>query len=611
MLFGQDIDPSKQQKPALLLRPFFALWHWLVPPTQAHMDRQSRTTVIVRSSIVGVVFIGFMVAVLVWGRDMHDYYKDWRAGQKVKEARSLIDAGNVVNAVYKAQEAYSLSPKNTAAIRLNAEMLTLMKRQEAVYYHELLEKQGKATAADTEGKVRAFMNLNRTKEASETLKKRIAGSAPTDTTFKLAEDVWRGSEQTNVLLTVMKEYCAKHPADNESMLRLARLQLGEKSASEVNEGMATLWNLAANPAEIGIKALDVIDGVPVLAPEDARRLIERLETHPRSGGRHQVSALKRRIALEPARRTAFLQRAAEKSRSLKREEKLPFVRWLVEEHEFLLVVTLVDEQEAKSYKPLLENYLTCLTLLGRLDDLTRMVEDPEVAAILNKTVQAFYRAHLAFVKGAPPDEVRQKLVTARTAAEDEGRGDVLLGVAGYSELRGFLDVAEEAFKSAARVRKTERAGYDGLVRISQLNGHEDALLSSSREAARRWPDDENLMEHYLYANLIAGKDVELSLERNLSLLAKRPDDSTVKIAAALGYFWFGDMEMATNHMQHVNLQLCTEGQRAVFAYFAAKGGFLDAAKLVVQRIPPGVKMLPMEEAFFKRTKDAIAAAAPK
>jgi hypothetical protein len=130
----------------------------------------------------------------------------------------------------------------------------------------------------------------------------------------------------------------------------------------------------------------------------------------------------------------------------------------------------------------------------------------------------------------------------------------------------------------------------------------DALLKASREAIRRWPDDENFTERYLYASLLAGKEVELSLERTLRLLEKRPKDSAVKVASALGYFRFGDLEMSLNHMQGVDLNKCTVGQQAVFAFFAKLGGFDDAAKMVLKAIPSDAKMLPEETVFYNKTK---------
>jgi tetratricopeptide (TPR) repeat protein len=601
MLTDQTIDPN-QKPPSPLLRPLLAVWHWMVPPTQAHADRQSRTTVILRSSLVIITAISFVGGVLFWGRDARDLYQDWQADGLVSEARRLADEGNVINAVLKAQEAYSKSPENEGAIRLNAEFLTLMKRQEAVFFHELLEKSGAATSQDAEGKIRALLNLNREKEASDTLEKLMKKSPPTDGMFKLAETVWGGTEQNGIVLKVLKEYCENNPADMESLLRLAKFQVISSVRPEVAKGMETLWMLAQKEGEIGIKAIDVLNGVKQLEPEDMRRLVERLENHPRATGWHQVAAMKRKIELAPSRRSAMIQEAVAKYQGLAREERLPFVRWLVEEREFRQVLSLVEESDALAYQPLLLNYLSALTMLGRFDDLGRMIENPKAAEILTKTDHAFYQAHLAFVRGRPRDEVRQKLSAARIAAQDEGRADMLLLIGDYAEKRNLLEIAIDAYDAVSKKPRMERPGFEGLVRVAQLNGNMDALLKASREAIRRWPDDENFMERYLYASLLAGKEVELSLERTLKLLEKRPKDSPVKVASALGYFRFGDLDMSLNHMQGVDLNKCTAGQQAVFAFFAKLGGYDDAANLVIKAIPKDAKMLPEEVAFYNKAK---------
>ncbi|MBX7206833.1 MAG: hypothetical protein K1X78_00860 [Verrucomicrobiaceae bacterium] len=605
MLTDQVIDPNQQKKPHVLVRPFLAIWHWMVPPSQAHMDRQSRTAVAVRSAVVIGAALAIVGTGLFWGRDLRDYYKTWRSNSLVKQARELADSGNFLNAVLKAQEAYSIAPENTEAIRQNAEFLTKMRRQEAVYFSDLLDKQGKATAQDVQTKVRALMNLNRTKEASDTLNKLMRNSPPTDSIFKLAEDVWGGTKQSEVVLTVLKEYCAKHPTDNESLLRLAKFQVAAPSSKEFASGMESLWKLADNPGDMGIRAIEVLDAMKGLSPEESKRLVGLLTSHPRATPWHEVAALKRRIAMSPTRRAQIVQEAVLKYQQARREDRVPFVRWLVLEREFLQVVALVDEIDAKQNRDLLENYLTALTMLGRFDDLAKLVEDIKVVEILNKTVRAFYRAHLAFVTGKPKDEVREKLLTAKLSAQDEGRGDMLLTIATYAEKRGIMDVAEDSFRAASLSRRVEREGFDGLMRLCQFSGKLSDFLEASREAVRRWPDDENLLERHLYGNLIAGNDVELSLERTLALLAKRPDDSSVKLAAAVGYYWFGDIDMVTNHMQHVDLNKCTVGQQAVFAWFAHAGGFNDEANTVLKSIPPSAKMFPQEAMFLTRVKQAV------
>ena len=83
MLTDQTIDPNAQ-KPSALKRPFIAIWHWMVPPTQAHKDRESRSAVILRSSLVIGFTVLFVGGVLFYGRDMRDVYQDWRADRMVR-----------------------------------------------------------------------------------------------------------------------------------------------------------------------------------------------------------------------------------------------------------------------------------------------------------------------------------------------------------------------------------------------------------------------------------------------------------------------------------------------------------------------------------------------
>ncbi len=603
MLTNQTIDPSQKQGPPALLRPFVRLWHWLVPPSQAHRDRESAMAGKVRTIVILVLFGGPLITGAFFARDLRKFYKDWRAEGLVRQAKKLADEGNVVNAVFKAQEAYNMSPENTEAIRLNAQFFTLMKRQEAVYFHEKLEKNGQATVTDRQGKVRALMNLNRSKEAGDTLEDLMRKNSPTESMFKLAEDVWGVKEKGNIVLDVLSAYCEKNPDDLESALRLAKFRVASENREVFGSGMDILWRLTEKKEEIALRAADVINGIQQLSPEDARRVIQVLETHPRTDGWRKVAALKRRVQLEPAKRASIIREAVFNCRQTSRENRVPFVRWLIEEKEFHQVLAVVDEADALAYRPLLENYLNALTFVGRFDDLQRLVKDKRVADILDQTMLAFYNAHLAFVTGKPKDEVRSALIAAKVAADDGGRTEVLMSLAAYCEQRGHMDVAEDAYRAVCLKRKGERAGYDGLIRCTQHNGNTEGLIEASREAVRRWPDDEGFLERHLYANILAGREMELSLERILKLLERRPEDSVTKIIAALGYYRIGDLDMSINHMQGVNLnQVPLPGQHIVFAFLAKLGGYDDAVKVIINQVPNDRPLLPQERSFFEQLK---------
>ena len=58
-------------------------------------------------------------------------------------------------------------PEHIGAIRLSAELFTLMTRHEAIYFWEKLDRLGQSDLADTLGHVRALFLLGRQKEAEQ------------------------------------------------------------------------------------------------------------------------------------------------------------------------------------------------------------------------------------------------------------------------------------------------------------------------------------------------------------------------------------------------------------------------------------------------------------
>ncbi|TDU72934.1 hypothetical protein EI77_01400 [Prosthecobacter fusiformis] len=599
MLTNQTIDPNQngQPKPFILFRPFLMVWHWLVPPTQAHKDRQSKGALwAARISVIAFCLL-LMGLAIYFAKPMQDTYQDWKADKLVAESRQMAEDGQIVNAVFKAQEAVSLAPDNVNAIRLNTEFLTAMRRPEALYFLDRLEASGATELKDKQTRVKALINLNRGKEAA-TLLEQVLAESPTDlASMKLAEEVWDSSQKNSMLVKTLKAYAEKHPDDAAHGLRLAKIQTDSGDSTESSDGMRRAWAVAEREDALGLQALEFLDSFENLPPDEAGQLIKKLRSHPKATGWHQVAALKRQLRLNPAQRVALIQEAIELARGKSREDLVPMVRWLVEEQQFLQVLALVSEDEAKGYQPILENYLTALTMLKRFADLERLVKDPKVAGILNQSVSAFYRAHLAFVMNKPPEEVRAALIAAKNAADIERRGELCMKIAEYAEARGHPDIAEDAYKSAALNPRTDRLGYKGLLRASEANGNTEGLLEAATEAARRWPDDPQYVERFLYVNLLTGRQMELTLTECLKLLEQRPQDQVRRLMAALGHWRLMDFKAATPFLQDMDVSQLSSGQKAIYAAIARDSGANNAeqaARDVVNTIEAQARMLPEE-----------------
>lgn len=608
MLWNQNIDPTKDlsQKPFILWRPFLAAWEWLVPPTVAHRDRQSPLARWIAAFVIVSICTTLLVLGIVYARPLKNSYKNMRAQSMVKEARQMAENGQVMNAVIKAQEAYSKAPESEEAIRLNFEYFTLMKRDTALYFYDKLKNMDALTPADRQLHVRTLMNLGRTKEASQALEQLMRVEQPTEALMKLAEDVWGQREQNKPLLNVLRNYMVDHPDDKEGALRFARVQLVSGNPAEVGQGMETLWKLAAQNDTLGLQTLEYISSLPSLTPEDTDKLIERLKTHPKADDRHYVAALKREVQQSPGRKKEIVMEATARYRDKKRDQLLPFIRWLVEEGEFRQVLAVLPEEDAKTHQGLLENYLNALTMLQRFGDLERLVNDPKVGEVLDPTTVAMFRAHLAYILNKPAEELRTKLIAAKDAAQFNGRYPALLQIAKYGEDRGHFDIAEDAYRlaikaaqrssnSAARV---ERAAFTGLIKACLANNNTESLLQATLEAVTRWPDDANFAETHLYVSLLAGRNIELSLRNAVNLLKVQPTDNQRKLTVALARWRLQDTQQAVQYLQYIDLNPLTEGQRAVFAAIANSAGFHDEARGVIKAISPKASMLPEERRCF-------------
>ncbi|GEP45350.1 hypothetical protein [Brevifollis gellanilyticus] len=610
MLTSQNIDPSQagKPKPFILLRPFIAAWQWLVPPTQAHRDRQSTTARIVAISLLVGICGTAIVLGFIYARPMHDKYQDWQANKLYDEARELVNDGQGMQAFQKVQQAVKLSPENARVVRMNAEILTLAKRPEALHYLDQLDRIGATKVDDKVLRVHALMNLQRPKEASELLEDMLNKQMPTDMMMKLAENVWGKSQKDEMLAKSMRNYAASHPEDREHALRLARVEILSGKTLEHSSGLRRAWSVAeGQDDELSLRALELLDSAPDMPPDETKKLIDRLRTHPKGDGWHLVAALRRQVKLEPLRRDELILEAVQTARGRKREDLVPIIRWLVEppQNESLKVLALVPESEAVAYKPLLDNYLTALTVLQRHADLERLVESPQVSGILSHTELSFYRAHLAYVTEKSPEETRSTLIVAKSACDVEHRSDLLQRIARYAEERGHFDIAEEAFRSVSRDPKQERVGYDGLIRMTRSNGNTEGLIAASAEAVRRWPDDSQYQEDFLYANLLAGRDIELALNQVHKLYEMQPKDYQRRLMVALACWRLKDMNTATlflNEMDLSNNHL-TPGQQAVYAAIARDStaeNASDVAKIVLKDIDPRARMLPEERACYTK-----------
>ncbi len=590
--------PPLQKPPFILWRPFVAVWRWLAPADKAGQDRQSRSSRLTGAAIVIVLCLGLSALAIRHARPIYNAIQDWYATRLVAKARSLAEEGDVYQAILKAQSAYNMSPENPGAVRLNAEFLTRMKRGEALYFWDKLATLGDLTPADEQFRVRALLYADRDKEAREELEKLVAKYSADDGTLSLAQEVFGHGSLNAVLLPRLKEYVANNQDDRTSRLRLARMQLESGSPDEITQALAALWRLADDDDPASLDALALLNEFPDLPPEYLPRLAERLSDHPRATPYLGVQAAKRQIQLHPARRAVIIVETIEKYRDSKREDLLPLARWLVEEREYQQLLGLLNEEEIVTYQPLLENYLTCLTALNRLDDLERLISDPRVTHLLPRSVTAFYQLHLASLMRLPLEELRARMKTATLHAEQEGRVEMLLAIGHYGEQRAMPDLAVAAYRGAMRSRRTFAPALESLLRATLLSGSSAGHIDALRNALDRWPDNQDYQERLIYMRLLTGVEIETAAHQAEALFDIRPADDVTRLLAVMSGWRLRQPEQARRHLSGINSASLTHGQRIVLAAIARASGLDDEARRLTATIPSDAALFPEERALF-------------
>jgi Tfp pilus assembly protein PilF len=604
MLKSQTHATSDAAEPFILFRPFVRAWRWLFPPSLAEMDRQSETTRLIAKVLIVVAFLGLSATVVIYGKTWYNMWQHFRSNQLVEEAKEYEKDRQFMKAYTTATKAYYLDPENPNAIRTLAGYYVQTKQKYSTYLLDKLKKLGQFTDEDLQLEIDALANLSDNKTAGVKIEESLRNSKPNRRVVEIADRVMRDLERKEQLLEILRVYVQRAPEDLDIKLTYAlrRIELG--NPIQKSEGMADVWQVAETKEKPGLEALEFLDEQNLTDPGEQRLLIALLERHPLAGEPHRIAAMKRTVALDPSRRKEIMDRAVSERLKAKREDLEPIARWLSTEGEYDRFFLLFNEDKVREYPPLLRHYLNVLMLQNKHDEMERLINDSRTR--LQTYERALYTAHLAYIRGKSWDEVDELLVKALHSAEQYGRTELVVHIASYAEQRNHPLVAEKAYRiaSSLRVRSEpmQRRAFDGLLKLTYRNGNSKGFMEACHEGAERWPENKEIREKSLYANLLAGMDLETTIASAQKLLTDTPDDSRLKLLAALGHFRMLNYDAAAHAMNQSNLSHLTPGQAAVLCGILTAAGKDAQAKAIAKQIPQGQMMLQEELRFLQLTE---------
>ncbi|MEZ0387026.1 MAG: hypothetical protein ACAI34_08175, partial [Verrucomicrobium sp.] len=214
MLTSQNPEPSAT-RPKAFLRPFIALWHWFFPPTQAHIDRQSRSARILGGVLILAVSFSIMVFMVLNARKWHDVYQTWDSNRLIDQAVKLKEEGKIVDAWLKAHQAYSQDAENVRVLRVMAQFYTAMRKKEASWFFSRLREKWAMTEEDVAYEIEALASISETKQAQDQIEEVLRTSKPTQKIVELADVVLRKNQRSRQLLEILGNYIAQDPANEQ------------------------------------------------------------------------------------------------------------------------------------------------------------------------------------------------------------------------------------------------------------------------------------------------------------------------------------------------------------------------------------------------------------
>ena len=645
MLTTQNINPNERPPHRFfLVRWIVGTWHWILPPSLAHRDRESDLKRKLRATAIISLCIAAIIAALNYAKPLQDMWQERQARNYVERAKQFAESKDYVMAITTAQEAVRVAPDYEPGVRLNAQLLTAIGRSEALVYWGLLERQGSASVDDLKGKVRALLRIGRPREARDLLMTLLADHPDDKDLPLLAEEVLGRQGANTVLLDLLKRHNASNPEDRDNALRLATAQLMSRQETEMKLARESLWKLSEGEDGVSHHSLRVLAQLETLDLDERRRLSVALDTHTLADGEDHCAALAMRIMLAQDRRGSLIDECIERwFKGKGGKELLPLVRWLVLNGEAARIISLVDKDRIKTRnedKEILQNYLNALSMLGRYTELAELIRDENVP--LSRGERTYYEAHLSsciifarpdnlskLARGAragdllsvtESDDLKQKFNAAVFALINEGRWDLLMALGEHlsANVKSFYDIAEQAFRAVASAgnARLERRAVAGWMASSRLAGNTNNLITAARRGALRWPDDPLFAEELLYCDFLQGNRIESSLPRANVLLQGSPNDSKRKLISALGFWRLGDLQSAIEACQEIKMDEVGPGQMAVFAalYFAAGPAMtaegkedVFALKLesILRPIPTNAVLLTEETAMLQRVLDGL------
>ena len=538
-----------------------------------------------RRVILGISALAVALVVLATAKPAYRSLKDWRASRLVANAEQQIAKGKWTDAYQTLHAANTLAPDNPRILRAIARLLAERGDPQALAFLEMLIQSPDGSVQDRIDLVRLALRVGLLTPVQKHLIVLLEEpqTARRFDVLALASE-WHGrcgDRARGVAFAREAVSQSQDAAQNaEAKLFLARLLLhsspqtaGETDARQQPEAKRTLREIAGRADRTGLDALLLLSEVCKAAPspEESAQIGECLTRHPLAGDEQRLLGLTWKLRCEPQHRELILTGVISKARDGSPARVAAIGRWLIQEQESRRVIALIPLATARENKELFLIYVDALAELGRWQDLQVLLAGKAPLPI-DPTIRNLYEVRTALALGREA-ESREHWSDVRATMRNADPKMVFY-VAQYAERLGMRDDAAKAYRLLTGIAGAERAGYLGLVLLTEQAGGTRKLRDQVKEFAARFPNEFEPQNDLAYLDLLLNENVAPVLESAAQRAKRFPEILAYRTTLALAHLRSGDAAAARKVYREFETDWGTAkpGWHAVYAAVLAASG---------------------------------------
>jgi hypothetical protein len=398
---------------------------------------------------------------------------------------------------------------------------------------------------------------------------------------------------------------AQQTADAKLLLARLLLQPPPDAQSQA-EAKQDLWELAGRGDRAGLDALLVLSEVCKSASsrDEAGQLSERLSRHPLASDEQRLLGLTWTLRFTPDRREQIFTDAISTFRNGGPARLAAIGRWLNQQQESQRVLDLIPLTVARGNKELFLVHLDALANLGQWPELQKLLAG-EASLPIDATIRRLYELRTALALGRDDESSQHWYEVRQSMRQDDP--ETVLYVAQYAERLGKLDEAAKAYRLLTSMTGSERAGYLGLIRLTERSGDTRQLRDQVKELAERFPSEFEPQNDLAYLDLLLHENVVSARKRAEQLVKRSPELLAYRTTLALAHLQNGDAAAARAVYREfaTDWSAAQPGWHAVYAAVLAANGEQALARKQAGEI--SIKRLRAEEWALVENLESISA----